>query len=233
MDRPELYQPDRFGSTWNDPPAAPGAPRAAALADLLRARILNGQYGPGARLREVALQQEFGLSNGPIREALQALAVDGLVVREPRRGVCVIALSDTELCHLFELRIGLLELAAELAARRADPSFADRVAPVLAALRHAGETGNLEAHLPLGFAFTCGICEASGNPELLATWKRVMLRLRLAIYRSLEQTDAKSVVKISQRLAGHIAAGDVPAARAAARELGKRHMTDLALPTPL
>src|ERR1700722_17277307 len=90
---------NRFGGLWNDQAALPGAPRAAGLADVLRERILNGHNPGGDRLCEVALQQELGVSNGPIREALQARAVDGLVVREPRRGVCVIALSDDELRH--------------------------------------------------------------------------------------------------------------------------------------
>jgi DNA-binding GntR family transcriptional regulator len=224
---------NRFGGLWNDQAALPGAPRAAGLADILRGRILNGYYTGGDRLREVALQQEFGLSNGPIREALQALAADGLVVREPRRGVCVIALSDDELRHLFEMRVGLLELAAELAARRRDPRFAAGIASILSAIQDAAVQGDLEANLPLGFAFTCFICESSGNPELLATWKRLMLRLRLAVYRSLVNTDPVDVARICQRLADSITAGEVEAARTAARSLGKRHLSDLSLSTLL
>ena len=233
MDDARQITASRFGTTWNDTAALPGAPRAAGLADTLRERILTGHYAPGDRLREVTLQHEFGTSNGPIREALQALAVDGLVVRAPRRGVCVIALTDDELRHLFEMRIGLLELAAELAARRAGPDFTRGIAPILAALKHSAESGDLESHLPQGFAFTCYICEASGNPELLATWKRLMLRLRLAIYRSLNNTDPVDVHRICERLAERIGAADVSAARRAARDLGKRHLSDLALNTVL
>jgi DNA-binding GntR family transcriptional regulator len=233
MDDQSRASLSRFGELWRDQAALPGAPRAAGLADVLRGRILNGYYTGGDRLREVALQHEFGLSNGPIREALQALAADGLVVRSPRRGVCVIALSEDELRHLFEMRVGLLELAAELAARRADPCFAAGIAPILSAIQDAAANGDLEANLPLGFAFTCFICESSGNQELLATWKRLMLRLRLAVYRSLINTDPVDVGRICKCLADSIAVGDVEAARTAARTLGKRHLSDLSISTLL
>jgi len=43
--------------------------RTEWLADILRERILNGTYAPGERIREIQLRNEFGFSNGPIREA--------------------------------------------------------------------------------------------------------------------------------------------------------------------
>ena len=45
----------------------------AHLASVLRERIVTGVYAPGEWIRESLLAQEFGYSNGPIREALQLL----------------------------------------------------------------------------------------------------------------------------------------------------------------
>ena len=232
MDR--VAEPRLQRRDWAQGPLCdPRAPLAASLATVLRERIMSGAYTPGTRLREVALQQEFAVSNGPIREALQVLAADGLVTRQERRGVCVIEISAIEMQNLFEMRLGLFELAAELAARRAGGGFAQRVAPILKEMHGATMRGDVEAHHGIGFAFTCAVCEASGNQNLLETWKRMMLRLRLAIYRSLREADVAAVVRIVDRLTGAICAGDVAAARAEARRLVRRHMHDLGLATVL
>ena len=231
---------DRVGESraqrrdWTQGPLCdPRAPLAASLAAVLRDRILSGVYAPGTRLREVALQQEFDVSNGPIREALQVLAADGLVTRQERRGVCVIEISPAEMQNLFEVRLGLFELAAELAARRAAGDFAARVAPILDEMHGATMRGDVEAHLGVGFAFTCAVCDASGNRDLLETWQRMMLRLRLAIYRSFRETDVAAVVRIVDRLTMAISSGDVAAARTAARQLVCRHMQDLGIASAL
>ena len=57
--------------------------RADWLADILRKRVMAGVYKPGERIRESTLQQEFGISNGPTREALQKIVVDGISERLP------------------------------------------------------------------------------------------------------------------------------------------------------
>jgi DNA-binding GntR family transcriptional regulator len=211
----------------------PRASLADWLAGVLRERILDGAYPGGQRLREVALQQEFSVSNGPIREALQLLAADGLVVRNPRRGVCVIDLSPAELLALFEMRLGLFELAAELAARRVSPDFTAKAVPLMAEMREAAQRGDVEAQMPLGHRFSLLVCESSGNAELLQAWHRLMLRLRLAIYKSLINSDLPERIGLCGDVLDGIAAGDAAAARGAARRLMLRHMRELELATVL
>jgi len=219
--------PAAIAESWRGTRPDTRASLAEWLAGLLRERILEGTYQPGHRLREVALQQEFAVSNGPIREALQQLAAEGLVMRTPRRGVCVTELGRDELRDLIEIRIGLMELAAELAARRAGADFAGRAQALLAEMQTAGAHG--EAQMPLGFAFTCLICEASGNPELLRTWRLLMLRLRLAIFQTLNGPALDEVLRLNNRLVEAILAGDATGARNAARSLGRRHLQDLSI----
>ena len=61
--------------------------------DHLRDDIISGSLSPGTELHEVALASSFGVSRGPIREALGRLATEGLVTIRPRRGAVVRALS--------------------------------------------------------------------------------------------------------------------------------------------
>src|SRR5947209_5763526 len=68
----------------------------------LRQQILSGHRAPGDRLNEVEIAAELGVSRGPLREAMQRLARDGLVVVQPHRGSFVRSLEPDEIAELFE-----------------------------------------------------------------------------------------------------------------------------------
>src|SRR4051794_5648296 len=74
----------------------------------LRADILEGRFEPGTKLVQTELATRLGLSTTPIREALQDLAREGLVLLDPHRGAFVRALSLDEVREIYELRM-LLE----------------------------------------------------------------------------------------------------------------------------
>jgi len=81
---------------------------AAAVAEDLRRRILDGDLKAGIPLRQDALAGEFGVSRIPVREALMQLEAEGLVKIHPHRGAIVSELSTEEVQELFALR-ALLE----------------------------------------------------------------------------------------------------------------------------
>ncbi len=97
----------------------------------LRRRILGGQYDPGERLVENTLSQELGVSRIPVREALRALAAEGLVKIEPRRGASVARLSPNIAREMVEVRATLEGLNAKLAAQRRDPALILEIEKVL------------------------------------------------------------------------------------------------------
>ncbi len=80
---------------------------AAAVADSLRQRILNGELPPGVQLRQDALAEEFGISRIPVREALLQLEASNLVKIVPHRGAVVSGLSPEEVEDIFQLRAQL------------------------------------------------------------------------------------------------------------------------------
>jgi len=86
------------------------------LAATLQARVLSGELPSGARLRQEALAEEFGVSRTPIREALRKLQAAGLVELRPNRGALVRGLSPREIRDAYEVRAELEGLAAGLAA---------------------------------------------------------------------------------------------------------------------
>lgn len=85
----------------------------------LIAEIRAGTLRPGDRLLETELADRLGISRTPVREAIQRLEADGLVVHIPRSGAAVRKLDYSEIAELYEMR-GVLEgTAARLAARSA------------------------------------------------------------------------------------------------------------------
>jgi DNA-binding GntR family transcriptional regulator len=147
---------------------------------VIRKRILAGEYRPGSWIREVELQREFGLSNGPVREALQSAVADGLAERAPFRGVRVIDLSEREIVELFEVRFALLGFAAELAAERAGPDIADGAAALKASLEQAA-IENESADLWLRGELSHWVFELAGNARLREAYERPLLQSLLYV----------------------------------------------------
>src|SRR5215469_17193961 len=81
-----------------------------AIAERIRAAILEHRLPPGAKLTEAQLCEVFGVKRGPIRQALAQLATDHLVDLEPNRGAFVASPSLQEVHEVFEMR-RIIELA--------------------------------------------------------------------------------------------------------------------------
>ena len=108
------------------------APLTLSLAEQIAARlsesIVAGTYAPGQRVMEQAVSAEFGVSRGPVREALRLLEKDGLVTILPRRGAQVTRLSIAEVREIFDIRAALNGLRDRSIAEDPDRS---RLLPVL------------------------------------------------------------------------------------------------------
>ncbi|TWG86026.1 DNA-binding GntR family transcriptional regulator [Cupriavidus gilardii J11] len=129
------------------------SPLFALVTDKLRERILNGQYAPGERLVENRLSAELGVSRIPVREALRALASEGLVLIEPRRGASVARLSPDIVREMVEVRATLEGLNAKLAAQRRDPELVAELQQVLREGMDAAAQGRADELLALNTRF--------------------------------------------------------------------------------
>ena len=80
---------------------------ASQAHDLLRRDILSGTLAPGQRLRTKDLQARYGLGLSPLRESLQRLSAEGIVVNDAQRGFAVAPVSLAELRDLTVARTAL------------------------------------------------------------------------------------------------------------------------------
>ncbi len=75
-------------------PIAARATLKEDIAELLANSILSNKFQPGQRLNESELARQLKVSRAPIREALQQLQEQGLIIQNPRRGMFVVILKD-------------------------------------------------------------------------------------------------------------------------------------------
>jgi len=99
----------------------------------IREMILRGELPPGERLGEEALAERLGVSRTPIRQALPALAREGLLAAAGRRGYVVRSFSPEDVLDAIETR-GLLEglAARRIAERGASPELLEKLKNCLA-----------------------------------------------------------------------------------------------------
>ena len=211
-------------------PAAPGGRRlprrptaAQMLYDSLRARVLSLELAPGAALSRVEIARDYGVSQTPVRDALQRLEAEGLVETFPQSRTHV---SRIDLAHAREtqfLRLGLeLEVARVLAAL---PDPAAALAPasrIVEAQAAALAAGDLERFSALDAAFHRALVEAAGHPAL---WEVIAARSgHIDRLRALNLPDPGKPLDILSRhreILAAVAAGD----RAAAEAVVRRHLS--------
>ncbi len=146
----------------------------------LRDDILARRAAPGERLVESELTSRFGVSRGPIREALRRLAAEGLIEHLPNRGAIVRRLTPQEIGELFQIRTELEALAARLAAgasadRGKRAIFENAIAPIF-------EEGSREScsYLMENADFHAAVMILAGNRQLHDLSLRLHLPLIMA-----------------------------------------------------
>lgn len=143
------------------------------LSDTLFQRTLgaihSGELPPGAEVNEAVLAEQFGVSRGPVREAVRRLQGIGLVSREPYMRATVVSLTPAQVRELFEMREALEGMACRLAAQRMSDADLDRFATDLDAARAARLAGRPSGARAADFDFHERIICGSGNARIAAS----------------------------------------------------------------
>jgi DNA-binding GntR family transcriptional regulator len=134
----------------------------------IQSAIVRGEIAPGSKISEPELARAYGISRGPLREAIHRLEGQRLLVRIPHVGARVVSLSHAELIELYEIRESLEGMACRLAAERMTVEEIDELRRVL-------DTHEQDAAFKAGvgyyqqegdFDFHYRIIQGSGNRTL-------------------------------------------------------------------
>lgn len=135
--------------------------------------IVTLELPPGAVVNEIDLAQRLKCSRTPVREALQRLAQERLVIPVARRGVTVADLSVIDFGDLIEALQGVESYSVRLAAERATGLQLTELAAILTEAEQANAAGDLLRVAELDFDFHCKLAGASGNQHLVDTVARL------------------------------------------------------------
>lgn len=136
------------------------------IAERLVEAIVSGRLTAGVRLNESELSRQLQVSRAPIREALNQLQEQGLVVHHPRRGMFVVSLSDNDIFKIQQLRVVLETEALLLCRENLTPANERKLVAHLEKMEKGGDKiSNLEA-TRVDIAFHQTIWNQSGNEYL-------------------------------------------------------------------
>jgi DNA-binding GntR family transcriptional regulator len=139
--------------------------------------ILKGRLLPGARIVETRIAQQFGVSQGPVREALRDLELFGFVVSSPFRGTQVRQISTEDLLEIYPIRAALEAVAAREAATRIDDATLAHLEQLIGVMREAAARDDHRAEADADHAFHHAIVKASGNRMLEHVWQTMRLSI--------------------------------------------------------
>lgn len=188
------------------------------VAERLEEAIIGGELAPGERIFEQVLAVDYGISRGPLREAIRRLEGRRLLERTANKGVRVVDLSPARLAELLQVREALEGMAARLAAREISAGEVDELRKLLETHR---ETSMSKGYYQQSgdFDFHFRIVQASRNAFLISLLTEDLYDL-LRLYRYKSST---MLGRAEQALAEHHAivdalqAHDPDAAEAAMR----------------
>ncbi len=190
----------------------------ARVRDAIRDRIVGGVYLPGTRLKINDLVEQFGISSNPIREALQQLQGEGLVVILANKGAMVRLIDEQLIRHIYEIGEGIDGILANRCAGVATPPQVERLRDIQKRMEDAASAGNTVARADLNGEFHGELGNISGNREAMDIRRR-----HQNLIRTIRQKYGYSPKRHDEIHAEHwaiinaIAARDIEAAEKAAR----------------
>ncbi|QDT98773.1 GntR family transcriptional regulator [Gimesia aquarii] len=149
------------------------------IVERLREDIFSGKIAEGERLREIDLAKRFAVSRGPIREAIQQLAWEGIVEADRNKGAIVSTSAPNEISELIiPLRCTIEKYAVRLffdSLTEEDFLLWDNI---LEKMKFACEAQDFALISEHDIAFHRALVNRSHSPDLLAIWSSIVSRVR-------------------------------------------------------
>jgi len=142
----------------------------------LHHRIVAGKYARGEWLRQEDISTQLGVSQTPVREALDQLVSAGLAERVPYRGVRVLPLHKDEIMDAYVMRLILESAAARLAAYNITHELIEKLFEIVEQTRGLVTLEDMSTHRQLNKKFHMSIVAAAGNDLLAHIYESVSNR---------------------------------------------------------
>jgi DNA-binding GntR family transcriptional regulator len=156
---------------------------------LLKGGLISGSFHPGQVFIIRSLAERYGISTTPVREALQRLVAERLLVMLPNRSIVVPTLSPSTFGEIYRIRYELEGLAGQMATHFFKVSDIARLKKTLLAMDGAIERGDRTAYRELNEKFHFAIYEKANSPRLLEMIQGLWGQVGPVFYGLLEDPD--------------------------------------------
>ncbi|AKM32269.1 GntR family transcriptional regulator [Pandoraea faecigallinarum] len=173
-------------------------------------KIVTLQLAPGSTMSELQLSEMTGFGRTPIREAVQRLAREHLIVVLPQRGLLVPPMDVSKQLRLLETRREVERLIARSAAKKASAAERDHFARLAKAFRSSARSGKDVEFIRADRDFN-ELCLVAARNEFAEGAMRLMhgLSRRFWYYHYKEAADLPTMARLHAEVAEAVAAGDV------------------------
>lgn len=199
---------------------------AEEIAEILRARIINGDYTMGEKLVENKIATELKVSRTPVRDAFKQLTREKLIEYVPNKGCFARGFTKDDMRDIYAVRIAVEQLAVEWAIRNKTDEDIDHLHEQLEIMSFYTSNGMLDKLLQANEDFNNIIYQMTQSRFIVQALKSYQDYIRLARKAILsQQQNLQGVYEEHEKITKAIEAGDVEAAKA---EVG-RHLENSAM----
>jgi len=182
-------------------------PLGHTVAESIRDAIYTGRFRPGDRIGQVGISQELGVSQTTVRDALAALAREGLVQRTVNQGAIVTHLSPADVDEIVSLRTALEAMAVRRVIQNATAEQLEQLEENIREMTHSWGAGQA-AELDLRFHEL--LVRFANHQRLLSCWQTLFSQLKLLLvhHNLREPSSLQNTVQNHRQLMAYIKARD-------------------------
>jgi DNA-binding GntR family transcriptional regulator len=189
-----------------------------AAYSIIREKILHGGFELGSRIREDALAEEISISRTPVREAINRLVADGIIIKKSQRGLYLIDPDPEQIKDNIDIRISLEKLAVEKCIERSTDEDIAAISDSVKEFEKALKQKDYDACNKLDGEFHSLIAQMSKNIHLMSLLNGLSAFFQLVRNeekKSHPEKKNKCTLKEHRRLAKAIENRDISAAKEA------------------
>ncbi len=177
------------------------------IADKLRQAIAHGELPPGTQLGEAELARKLGVSRGPLREGMQRLTQEGLLISIRNRGLFVIDMTADEVRDMYLGREAIERAATRRVLQDDHVGAGDALLTIVEQMAAATDPGDIS---DADMNFHECLVERARSPRLSRMHQTYLVETRMCVH-ALTQTYAEPSLRVVEHhaLASAIRAGDV------------------------
>ncbi|WP_274651270.1 GntR family transcriptional regulator [Paenibacillus humicola] len=146
----------------------------------MKLSILNGIWSPGDRIVETKLAKELGISQTPVREAINRLAGEGIITILPNKGAVVRNLTARDIFEIYSIRAVIEGLAIRLATLRADAADISELERFFGKMKEKVFDNNVKTLSPDAEYIHEFIYKLANHSQLLIMHESISFKIALA-----------------------------------------------------